>query len=68
MNPKKKRICVMKHPLTFVDIDDDADPIQAKLDWLKKYDNINKVVDFQQQRRERENVRFGKVYQKRRTK
>jgi len=52
------------HPLTFIDIDEDADPIAAKQAWLEKYNSINKIVDFQQKNRERENVRIGKVMQR----
>jgi len=63
-NRPQKSIQVM--PKTFILIDSDKDPEEAKIKWLDKLNKRKgyKPLDKQQQRRELMTIRGGKVLQR----
>lgn len=42
---EQKTIKVLDVPLTFIEIDADEDPTEAKENWLKKYNELNIPFD-----------------------
>jgi hypothetical protein len=56
-------IKVLNHPPTFIEISDDADVEQARVDWQLKYHK--KILDEEQKRREAISIRQAKVMQRR---
>lgn len=62
MNQKSVQVL----PNTFILIDSDKDPEEAKTKWLAKFNKRRdyKPLDKQQQRRERETIRSGKTLQR----
>lgn len=63
-NMNQKSVQVM--PKTFILIDSDQDPEEAKRKWLEKFNKRKgyKPLDKNQVRRERETIRSGKVMQR----
>lgn len=61
VNNKMKQIVVLKFPLTKILIPYDADEQEARTKWLAKYNK--KQVSAEQERREIQSVREGKMTQ-----
>jgi hypothetical protein len=61
---RQKTIKVLDRPPTFILIDIDANEAEAKANWLKKYLSVNRTLSEEQQRREREMIRGGRVIQR----
>ena len=66
MIKRKKQKSVQVLQKTFILIDEDKDPEEAKQKWLDKLNKRKgyKHLDRQQQRREAETIRSGKVMQR----
>jgi len=37
MRKKKVRVLVIEHPKTYIEIDENKDPEEARVEWLRKY-------------------------------
>jgi len=61
---KKKTIKVLDRPATYILIDIDADEAEAKANWLRKRQSSDRTLSDEQQRREREMIRGGRVIQR----
>jgi hypothetical protein len=61
---KKKTIKVLDRPPTYILIDADVDEAEARANWLKKRQSVNRTISDEQQRREREMIRGGRVIQR----
>ena len=57
---QQKEVRVLPNTVILVDIDEDEEEVKAK--WLQKYHRA--VLSDEQQRRERESIRAGKVSQR----
>jgi hypothetical protein len=57
-----KQIKVLNQPATWVEVPDDADEEQARVEWEKKYHK--QTLSDEQKRREAISVRQGKVEQR----
>lgn len=63
-NKPQISIKVLDKPKTFIMIDADKNPEEAKYLWLKKHSDIKAFLPMQQKRREAENIRGGRVIQR----
>ena len=61
---KKKVIKVLERPATYIIVDADVDENEARANWLKKRQSVNRTISDEQQRREREMIRGGRVIQR----
>ena len=61
---KKKVIKVIERPATYIIVDADVDENEARANWLKKRQSVNRTISDEQQRREREMIRGGRVIQR----
>lgn len=61
---RQKTIKVLDHPPTYILIDIDEDEKEARANWLRKHQSVNKTLSDEQLRREYEAIRGGKVIQR----
>ena len=61
---KKKVIKVLERPATYIIVDADMDENEARANWLRKRQSLNRTISDEQQRRERETIRGGRVIQR----
>lgn len=59
-----KTIKVLDRPPTYIVIDSNADEAEAKANWLRKRQSVNRTLSDEQKRREREMIRGGRVLQR----
>lgn len=61
---KKKVIKVLERPATYIIVDADLDENEARANWLRKRQSVHRTISDEQQRREREMIRGGRVIQR----
>ena len=63
-NKRQIEVKVFDAPPTYILIDEDRDPVEAVATWRKRHNMGRVELSEEQQRRERESVRAGKVFQR----